>query len=360
MPLPPNITKVTLTRSYIRADGTAPPGYVLFELVAPGEVTPDYYVVMDRVIGTLTNGILSIQIASTQDPDLTPSGLVYRITELVPGVNNTPWYAAVPESPAIQTLNSLNPVDPPGLYATRVVSVNNILPDPVTGNVDLGPISAPVTSVNGKTGAVVLIKGDIGLGNVDNTPDVNKPVSTAQATALAGKSNVGHAHVTGDVTGLDTALSGKALKATLDKIVRTSGNIQLNVGTNTWSPLAGSPSVSRPAQVGDLVELNVSVLRQANSNIYLDLGVKVGSSIVRYMATDTATPAGEGNPALYHTALPATGGSWKWVVESGDLDSGVLTCVFAIRNISGASSLLLADTNVPLRMSLCNFGPAGS
>lgn len=42
-----------------------------------------------------------------------------------------------------------------------------------------------VTSVNGYTGVVSLAKADVGLGNVDNTSDVNKPVSTAQAAADA-------------------------------------------------------------------------------------------------------------------------------------------------------------------------------
>ncbi|MEP3632867.1 MAG: hypothetical protein ABJM82_18115, partial [Shimia thalassica] len=37
-----------------------------------------------------------------------------------------------------------------------------------------------VLSVAGKTGAVDLDKGDVGLGDVDNTPDVDKPISTAQ------------------------------------------------------------------------------------------------------------------------------------------------------------------------------------
>ncbi len=41
-----------------------------------------------------------------------------------------------------------------------------------------------VVSVAGKTGIVTLAKGDVGLGNVDNTSDVNKPVSTAMQTAL--------------------------------------------------------------------------------------------------------------------------------------------------------------------------------
>lgn len=44
-----------------------------------------------------------------------------------------------------------------------------------------------VTSVNGQTGIVVLGKSDVGLGNVDNTSDADKPVSTAQATAIALK-----------------------------------------------------------------------------------------------------------------------------------------------------------------------------
>ena len=44
--------------------------------------------------------------------------------------------------------------------------------------------AAPVTSVASKTGAVTLVKADVGLDNVDNTSDANKPISTAQQTAL--------------------------------------------------------------------------------------------------------------------------------------------------------------------------------
>ena len=48
--------------------------------------------------------------------------------------------------------------------------------------------NAPVQSVNGKIGHVVINKNDVGLGNADNTSDTNKPVSTAQQTALNKKS----------------------------------------------------------------------------------------------------------------------------------------------------------------------------
>ena len=44
-----------------------------------------------------------------------------------------------------------------------------------------------VVSVNGKIGAVEIAKGDIELGNVDNTSDLNKPISKATQAALDGK-----------------------------------------------------------------------------------------------------------------------------------------------------------------------------
>jgi hypothetical protein len=46
-----------------------------------------------------------------------------------------------------------------------------------------------VSSVNGQTGDVNLTKTDIGLSNVDNTSDLNKPISTATQTALDLKAN---------------------------------------------------------------------------------------------------------------------------------------------------------------------------
>ena len=44
--------------------------------------------------------------------------------------------------------------------------------------------SGAVDSVAGKTGIVTLVKGDVGLANVDNTADLNKPVSSAQLSAI--------------------------------------------------------------------------------------------------------------------------------------------------------------------------------
>jgi hypothetical protein len=67
-----------------------------------------------------------------------------------------------------------------------------------------------VSTVNTRSGDVVLTKTDVGLPLADNTADANKPVSGPQSTALAGKANTTHVHAQADVTGLTTSLAGKA------------------------------------------------------------------------------------------------------------------------------------------------------
>lgn len=64
--------------------------------------------------------------------------------------------------------------------------------------------TAPVQSVAGKTGVVTLAKADVGLDNVDNTSDADKPVSTATQTALNLKPPLGSANPAPNVTGSGT------------------------------------------------------------------------------------------------------------------------------------------------------------
>jgi len=47
-------------------------------------------------------------------------------------------------------------------------------------------------------------KADVGLGNVDNTSDLDKPISTATQTALDGKSDTDHTHSIDDLTDVNT------------------------------------------------------------------------------------------------------------------------------------------------------------
>jgi hypothetical protein len=64
-------------------------------------------------------------------------------------------------------------------------------------------LTSPV--INTPTG---ITKTDVGLANVDNTSDANKPVSTAGQTALDLKANLSGATFTGAVSGTSLTLSG--------------------------------------------------------------------------------------------------------------------------------------------------------
>lgn len=73
-----------------------------------------------------------------------------------------------------------------------------------------------VDSVNGKVGAVVLIPADIGLGNVNNTSDVDKPVSTATQTAI-------------------DAAKDEALIETKELIIQAGATVEAGIIYNTYA-----------------------------------------------------------------------------------------------------------------------------
>jgi hypothetical protein len=54
-----------------------------------------------------------------------------------------------------------------------------------------------VLSVAGRTGAITLSSSDVGLANVNNTSDANKPISTATQNALNGKAPLADPTFTG-------------------------------------------------------------------------------------------------------------------------------------------------------------------
>ena len=59
------------------------------------------------------------------------------------------------------------------------------------------PANANIQTHIGTTGNPHgVTKSDVGLSNVDNTSDANKPISTATQTALNGKSDTSHNHTT--------------------------------------------------------------------------------------------------------------------------------------------------------------------
>lgn len=75
-----------------------------------------------------------------------------------------------------------------------------------TGNSEDVPVATLKTDL-------VLVKADVGLGNVDNTTDANKPVSTATQTALNLKQTIADAYLlTSEASSATPTITGTALR----------------------------------------------------------------------------------------------------------------------------------------------------
>ena len=92
--------------------------------------------------------------------------------------------------------------------APTVAKVNGTTPA-ATGLALLGAASAAAAKTT-----LALVKADVGLGSVDNTSDAAKPVSTATATALAGKAPSVHQHTASQIT--DATVTGRSVLTAAD------------------------------------------------------------------------------------------------------------------------------------------------
>jgi len=161
--------------------------------------------------------------------------------------------------------------------------------------------SGLVTDANGTVSTRDLTKSDIGLGNVDNTSDANKPVSTAGQTALDLKANLASPALSGNPTaptqtGTDDSTKIATTAFVQDRIDTIIGNAGSTLDT------LGELSASLDSDSGSLASLvttvggklqkdqNLSDLTNA-STARTNLGVAIGSDVQAFNST-LATVAG--------------------------------------------------------------------
>ena len=99
-----------------------------------------------------------------------------------------------------------------------------------------------VSSVAGRTGDVTLTSTDVGLGNVDNTSDANKPVSSATQTALDAK----QATITAGTT--SQYFRGDKTFQTLDSSAVGLGNVNNTSDAN--KPVSSATQTALNAKLG--------------------------------------------------------------------------------------------------------------
>ena len=102
-------------------------------------------------------------------------------------------------------------------------------------------VIAAGADANAAKATLSLAKSDVGLGNVDNTTDTNKPISTATSTALSGKADTVHAHTATDI-GDSTTVGRSVLTAADAAAARAAigaGTSNLTLGTSGSTAKAG-------------------------------------------------------------------------------------------------------------------------
>jgi hypothetical protein len=182
---------------------------------------------------------------------------------------------------------------------------------------------------------LVLVKGDVGLGNVDNTSDANKPISTATQTALDAKA---------------------AKHRVVQAYISTQGRITLQNTAGVWAPLTGWPTLSIAAAVGDYIDVTFTGLKKPEQ-ARIDVGVLVSGAFVRYLSSGQSTPAFDGDVGwqLPGGAFFGRPGPSGFTVVSGDLDSGNVVLAVAVND--AGTSTLDGSTNYPFFWRAMNFGP---
>lgn len=111
-----------------------------------------------------------------------------------------------------------------------------------SGSVYIYITSGAVDSVAGKTGVVTLVKGDVGLSNVDNTSDANKPVSTAQQSALNLKADIASPALTGIPTAPTAAVGTNTTQLATTAFV--NAEIANDAPSKTGAGASGSWAIS--------------------------------------------------------------------------------------------------------------------
>jgi hypothetical protein len=132
------------------------------------------------------------------------------------------------------------------------------------------------------SGNIDLVKGDVGLGNVDNTSDANKPVSTATQTALDAKTN--KLIVTNRQTASYTLVLGDADKL-VEMNVATANNLTIPLNSSVAFP-TGTQILLSQYGAGQTTIVPTSGVTVRSNGAKLKLNVQYSGATLIKIGTD--------------------------------------------------------------------------
>ena len=152
--------------------------------------------------------------------------------------------------------------------------------------------SGAVDSVNGQTGIVVLTKSSVGLGNVDNTSDLNKPISTATQTALNAKAPLASPALTGTPTAPTPLSSDDSTRIATTAFVRDYVDT-ISTGVSSVSvtaPITNTGTASSPVIGIDDATTTTAGAMTAADKTKLD-GIEAGAEVNAVDSVNSKTGA---------------------------------------------------------------------
>ena len=199
-----------------------------------------------------------------------------------------------------------------------------------------------VTSVAGRTGAVTLTKADVGLGSVDNTSDVNKPISTATQTALNGKEAAIAAGTTAQYWRGDKSWQ------TLDKAAVGLGLVPNVDATNMTNAAAGTLQVNRGG-TGNTGLVQGGIVYGASAAVMSSVGGLSGQLL---KSNGTAAPTW----ITPNYALNVQGGAEKVAPASAATGASTLDAATAsVFTVTPTGAITLSVTNPPASNLACTL-----
>lgn len=195
MPLPSNYDRVPVRGKYVYLDGTPASGQIKFTGKVPAVSDAfDTIILPNTIVATLdSSGAFTVSLPATNDPDVLPNGWTYTVQETFAGGGGRTYEIDVPLS-AQATGIDLSEVAPlpassgaPTAFVTLTAFQNHVT-SAEGGAADWNTMANKPSTF--PPSAHTHTKTEVGLGNVDNTSDLAKPISTATQTALNNKRDI--------------------------------------------------------------------------------------------------------------------------------------------------------------------------